>query len=290
MKRQRVGLADRKQRLRKLVTVQNTAGSHGADKAMPSESPILEVKEVTRAFGGLIAVNRVSFDVNRGEIMAIIGPNGSGKTTLFNLISGFLPPTRGEIWFEGRNLKRRAPHRIASLGIARTFQLLQLFTNMSVVENVMVGRHLRSKAGMLDTALRLPHSRAEEKDIFEAAMSILAMVGLKEEAFNPPLSLPYGKQKLLEIARALATEPKLLLMDEPAGGISVQEIETLAQLIYQIRDSGITVLLVEHRMELAMGIADRVIVLNFGQKIAEGTPAEVQTNEQVITAYLGEEF
>lgn len=273
------------------MTVQNTITTHGKGEAMPSGSHILEVKEAYKAFGGLLAVNKVSFDITPGEIVAVIGPNGSGKTTLFNLIGGFLPLSRGEIWFEGRNLKGRAPHRIASLGIARTFQLLQLFTNMSIVENVMVGRHLRSKAGMLDTAFRLPHTKAEERNIFEAAMSKLAMVGLrKEEAFNPPLSLPYGKQKLLEIARALATEPKLLLMDEPAGGISTHEIEKLAQLIYLIRDSGITVLLVEHRMELAMGVADRVIVLNFGEKIAEGTPAEVQTNEQVIAAYLGEEF
>jgi len=272
------------------VTVQNITETQGTERTTPLASPILKVKEVTKAFGGLIAVNWVTFNVNRGEIVAVIGPNGSGKTTLFNLISGFLPPSRGEIWFEGRNLKGRAPHRIASSGIGRTFQLLQLFTNMTIIENVMVGRHLRSKAGMMEAAFRLPHTRVEERDIFETAMSKLEMVGLKEEAFNPPLSLPYGKQKLLEIARALATEPKLLLMDEPAGGISIQEIEALAQLIYQIRDSGLTVLLVEHRMELAMGIADRVIVLNFGEKIAEGTPAEIQTNEQVITAYLGEEF
>lgn len=265
--------------------MQNTVDSHGAEEAMPSGHHILEIKEVSKAFGGLIAVNRVSFDVNPGEIVAVIGPNGSGKTTLFNLISGFLPLTRGEIWFEGRNLKGRAPHRIASLGIGRTFQHLQLFTNMSIIENVMVGRHLRSKAGMLDTAFRLPHARTEEGNILKAAMSKLAMVGLKEETFNHPLSLPYGKQKLLEIARALATEPKLLLMDEPAGGISTHEIEELAQLIYQIRDSGVTVLVVEHRMELAMGVADRVIVLNFGEKIAEGTPAEVQTNEQVINRH-----
>ena len=270
--------------------MQNTKAGQVEEETKPSGSHILELKEVVKAFGGLLAVNRVSFDVNPGEIVAVIGPNGSGKTTLFNLIGGFLPLSRGEIWFEGRNLKKLAPHRIASLGIGRTFQLLQIFTNMSIVENVMVGRHLRSKAGMLDTAIRLPHARTEERNILEAAMSKLAMVGLKEEAFNLPLNLPFGKQKLLEIARALAMEPKLLLVDEPAGGLSTHEIEELAQLIYLIRDSGITVLLVEHRMELVMGIADRVIVLNFGEKIAEGTPAEVQTNEQVIAAYLGEEF
>ena len=270
--------------------MQNTKAGQVEEETKPPISHILELKEVSKAFGGLLAVHRVSFDINRGKIVAVIGPNGSGKTTLFNLINGFLPLSGGEIWFKGRNLKRFVPHRIASLGIGRTFQIVQLFTNMSIVENVMVGRHLQSKAGMVDTALRLPHTRNEEKNIFEAAMSKLAIVGLEEEALNLPLNLPFGKQKMLEIARALATEPKLLLMDEPAGGLSTHEIEELSQLIYLIRDSGITVLVVEHRMELAMGIADRVIVLNFGEKIAEGTPAEVQTNEQVIAAYLGEEF
>lgn len=268
----------------------NTIATQTNSEVKRSRSHILEVKEVSKAFGGLVAVNRISFHADPGVIVAVIGPNGSGKTTLFNLICGFLPYPKGAILFEGRNLRGLTPHRIASLGIARSFQILQLFTHMSVVENVMVGRHLRSKAGMFDTAFRLPPTKSEERNIFEAAMSKLAMVGLSKEAFHLPLSLPYGKQKLLEIARALATEPKLLLMDEPAGGLSTHEIEELAQLIYQIRDSEITVLLVEHRMELAMSIADKVIVLNFGEKIAEGTPTEVQTNEQVIAAYLGEEF
>jgi branched-chain amino acid transport system ATP-binding protein len=253
-------------------------------------TPILEVKDFHKAFGGLIAINRLSFKVNRGDILAIIGPNGAGKTTLFNMINRFQPASGGEILFEGQSIKELSPARVAALGIARTFQILQLFSNMSVVENVMVGRHLRSKGGMLATGLRLPFTRREERNVFDAAMSKLTMMDLKEEAFSSPLSLPYGRQKTLEIARALATEPKLLLLDEPAGGLSTLEIEQLAQLIKGIRDGGITILLVEHRMELVMGIADRVIVLNYGSKIGEGTPAEIQSNEEVISAYLGEEF
>ncbi len=253
-------------------------------------TPILEVMDFQKAFGGLIAINKLSFKVQRGEILAIIGPNGAGKTTLFNMINKFQPASGGEILFEGRSIKELSPPRVAALGVARTFQILQLFSNMSVVENVMVGRHLRSKGGMFATGLSMPFTKREEKNAFDAAMGKLAMMGLKEEAFSSPLNLPYGRQKTLEIARALATEPKLLLLDEPAGGLSTLEIEQLAQLIKKIRDGGITILLVEHRMELVMDIADRVIVLNYGSKIGEGTPAEIQSNEEVINAYLGEEF
>ena len=255
-----------------------------------SSGKILEVKELCKAFGGLVAVNRVNFDVRAGEIVAVIGPNGAGKTTLFNLVTGFLHPYDGDIVFNDLELRGKTAHRIASMGIARTFQNLQLFTNMTVVENVMTARHLRSGAGVFGTAFRMPYALREEKNIFSAAMATLERVGLDDEASAWPLSLPYGKQKLLEIARALATEPTLLLMDEPAGGLSTHEIEELARLISGIRDSGITCLLVEHRMELVMGIADKVIVLNFGMKIAEGTPDQVQSDENVIAAYLGEEF
>lgn len=254
------------------------------------DGSLLEVREVSKVFGGLVAVHRVSFQVPRGKIIGIIGPNGAGKTTLFNAISGLLPPSQGQIWFKGHKISGMSSHHIASLGIARTFQLLQLFTNMTVLENVMVGRHPRSRAGFLSTALRLPHAVAEEKRIRERALEKLALLGLESRAQDAPLSLPYGQQKLLEVARALATEPELLLLDEPAGGLSTHELEGLGRQILSIRDSGVTILLVEHRMELVMGIADWVIVLNYGEKMAEGTPEQVQNDERVIAAYLGEDL
>ncbi|MDP2936534.1 MAG: ABC transporter ATP-binding protein [Dehalococcoidia bacterium] len=250
---------------------------------------LLDVKDVSKIFGGLMAVHRVSFQVPRGKIIAIIGPNGAGKTTLFNVIAGLFTPSSGEIWFKGHKISGMASHQIASAGIARTFQLIQLFTNMTVHENVMVGRHPRTRAGFLSTALRLPTAIAEEKQIRGKALEMLALVGLESRANDSPLSLPYGQQKILEIARALATEPELILLDEPAGGLSVHEIEGLARQILNIRDSGVTVLLVEHRMELVMGIADWVIVLNYGEKMAEGPPSQIQNDERVIAAYLGDE-
>ena len=252
---------------------------------------ILEVIDLQKFFGGIVAANRVNFTVAKQEILAIIGPNGSGKSTILNLVNGFLPVSGGSIWYKGQNITGLSPHYIASLGIGRTFQHSQLFTNMSVVENVMVGRHLKSKSGMVSNAFRMPNARAEEKDILEAAVSRLKVVGLKEqEVFGSPSSLPYGKLKLLEIARALSLEPELLLMDEPAGGLSVREIDELTRLIYAIRSGGMTIVLVEHRMELVMNIADRIIVLNYGEKIAEGSPVDVRTNDRVIAAYLGDSF
>lgn len=251
---------------------------------------LLEVQDVSKIFGGLVAVHRVNFAVPKGKILAIIGPNGAGKTTLFNTIAGLFPPTGGEIWFKEQKISGLPSYRIASLGIARTFQLLQLFTNMTVHENVMVGRHPRSKAGFFSTALTLPNARAEEKRIRQAALEKLELLGLESRANDAPLSLPYGQQKLLEIARSLATDPELLLLDEPAGGLSVHEIDGLADQILKIRESGVTVVLVEHRMELVMGIADWIIVLNYGEKMAEGPPKQIQNDERVIAAYLGDEL
>ena len=250
---------------------------------------LLEVRDLRKAFGGLRAVDGVSFGVPRGCIKAIIGPNGAGKTTLINLVTGIERLNSGEIVFAGKRIDPLQPYQIVRLGIARTFQNLKLFADMSVLENVMAGRHSRTHSGLMSAVLRTGRSRAEEAAIEAEAVRLLGEVGLLAHAHERAGDLPFGKQRLLEIARALATEPKLLLLDEPAAGLNSAEAGELGSFIRRIRDGGITVLLVEHHMELVMDISDEIFVLNFGQYLAQGTPAEIRNNQAVIAAYLGDE-
>jgi branched-chain amino acid transport system ATP-binding protein len=251
--------------------------------------PILEIKGLKKTFGGLTAVDGVDLSVESSRITSVIGPNGAGKTTLFNLIAGVYLPTSGEILFEGKPLGTAPPHRRAALGIARTFQNVLLFDNMSALENVMTGQHPRSRYGLFEAALRLPKCRREEETISLNARRYLNLVGLGMYADRNPLSLPLGQQKLLTIARAMATEPRLLLLDEPGAGLNALEKQSLSELIRRLRDMGITIILVEHDMDLVMGIAEWVVVLDSGQKIAEGTASQIQKDKKVIAAYLGEE-
>jgi len=250
---------------------------------------ILAIGGLEKSFGGLRAIADLDLAVPAGKIQAVIGPNGAGKTTLFNLIAGIFPPTRGEFFFRGKKLNGLKPHEIAHLGISRTFQNVELFAHMSALENVMIGRHSRLRAGIFQAGFRLPGMRREERQCRERALKELRFMGLEEKAALDALSLPLGEQKLLEIARALATEPKLLLLDEPAAGLNPRDTAQLSETVLRIRERGITILLVEHDMNLVMEISDIISVLNYGRKIAEGKPREIQRNPEVIAAYLGEE-
>ncbi|NWG23691.1 MAG: ABC transporter ATP-binding protein [Pseudorhodoplanes sp.] len=248
---------------------------------------LLELQNVTQRFGGLVAVDDVSATIAQGGVTAVIGPNGAGKTTLFNAISGFRTPSAGRVVFGGVDITGMAPERIAAIGLVRTFQLVQLFGELTAMENVKVGCHLHTRGDLLAAILRSPATRRSERQVEDDARKLLDFVGLTDVADVAASSLPYGQQRLLEIARALAAQPKLLLLDEPAAGLNSGETARLSATIREIAARGTTVLLIEHDMKLVMSTADRVIVLDFGRKIAEGTPDEVRDNPAVIAAYLG---
>ncbi len=250
---------------------------------------LLEVKNISKRFGGLQAVRDVSFDVAEGCIKAVIGPNGAGKTTLFNLVSGFLSPDSGSIVYRDAPIHGRSPHEIAAQGLSRTFQHIRLFAHMTALENVMVGRHVRSRAGFVAGMLNLPWTGREEKETRARALEIMSFMGSAGLADADAVSLSYGQQRAVELARALAAGPSLLLLDEPAAGLNMRETADMAKLIGRIRDLGITVLIVEHDMSLVMNISDESLVLSYGEKIADDVPRAVQSNPEVVRVYLGED-
>ncbi len=249
---------------------------------------MLEVRELTQRFGGITALEDVSFTARKGEITGVIGPNGAGKTTLFNIITGIYTQTSGSVHLNGENISRVPAEKLAARGLVRTFQNIELFGNMSVLENVMLGLHTRSSSGIFSCMTKMPWHLKEEKNIRQQAFEWLEFSGITDLAGHKAANLPFGKGRLLEIARAMAVNPSIMLMDEPAAGLNNSETHMLAALIRKIRDKGVTVVMVEHDMELVMDICDRILVLNLGRMLAEGTPREIQENPAVVAAYLGE--
>ena len=269
----------------------STPASAPATPGAGGAKTLLETESVSKIFGGLVAVNDVTFEIPERSIVSIIGPNGAGKTTFFNMLTGLYKPSIGRITFDGEDISRTRPDRITNLGIARTFQNIRLFATMSAVENVMVGQHARMGAGLIGSILRPPRVRREERDVRDKAREMLTYVGLPEKIHNElAINLAYGDQRRVEIARALASEPRLLLLDEPTAGMNPQESANLTRFMERLRDElGLSILLIEHDMKVVMGVSERITVLDHGEKIAEGDPHEVRANPVVVEAYLGKQ-